>query len=102
DFVMSYASMGANVLFNSLESANILLLAEGLDVFRIPMPAILAGQSLAKSGIRETSGCNVVAVVEGGRFEVNPDARRPLTADAGLVVIGDVESETRFFSRFDL
>jgi len=102
DFVMSYASMGANVLFNSLESADILLLAEGLDVFRIPMPATLAGQSLAESGIRETSGCNVVAVVEGGRFDVNPDARRPLPADAELVVIGDVESETRFFSRFDL
>jgi Trk K+ transport system NAD-binding subunit len=102
DFVMSYASTGANVLFNLLKSADILLLAEGLDAFRIPMPEALAGRSLAESGIRETTGCNVVAVVQGDRFDVNPDARQLLPADADLVVIGDIESETRFFSKFDL
>jgi Trk K+ transport system NAD-binding subunit len=102
DFVMSYASTGANVLFNLLKSADILLLAEGLDAFRIPMPEALAGRSLAESGIRETTGCNVVAVVQGDRFDVNPDARQLLPANADLVVIGDIESETRFFSKFDL
>jgi len=102
DFVMSYASTGANVLFNLLKSADILLLAEGLDAFRIPMPPTLAGRSLADSGIRETTGCNVVAVIQGDRFDVNPNARQVLPADAELVVIGDIESETRFFSKFDL
>lgn len=102
DFVMSYASMGASVLFNLLKSADILLLAEGLDAFRIPLPEALAGRSLADSGIRETTGCNVVAVVQGDRFDVNPDARQRLPANADLVVIGDIESETRFFSKFDL
>jgi len=41
-------------------------------------------------------------VVRGDEFNVNPDARLPLPADAEMVVIGDVESETRFFSKFDL
>ncbi len=102
DFVMSYATMGANVLFNLLKRADILLLAEGLDAFRIPVPAALVGRSLAESGVREDTGCNVVAVVRGDEFNVNPDARLPLPADAEMVVIGDVESETRFFSKFDL
>ena len=100
DFVMSYASTAANVLFNSLESANILLLAEGLNVFRIPMPESLVGRTLAESGIRETTGCNVVAVVRSGRFDANPDALQPMPQDADLVVIGDMESENRFFAKF--
>lgn len=100
DFVMSYAGTGATVLFNLLKRADILLLAEGLHAFRIPVPAALARRTLADSGIRETTGCNVVAVVQGDAFDANPDAHRPLQTDAELVVIGDVESETRFFARY--
>jgi voltage-gated potassium channel len=102
DFVMSYATMGANVLFNLLQRADILVLAEGLDAFRIPTPPALAGRTLAESNIRETTGCNVVAVVQGPEFDVNPDARTPLPADAELVLIGDIESEARFFAQFGL
>ena len=102
DFVMSYASTGANVLYNLLKRADILLLAEGLDAFRIPVPPALAGCSLADSRIRQTTGCNIVAVVQGDCFDINPDARHPLPADAELVVIGDMESEARFFSKYGL
>jgi K+/H+ antiporter YhaU regulatory subunit KhtT len=94
--------MGANVLFNLLKRADILVLAEGLDAFRIPVPPALAGRTLAESAIRESTGCNVVAVVQGAKFDVNPDARTPLPADAELVLIGDIESEARFFAQFDL
>ncbi|NLE38499.1 MAG: potassium channel protein, partial [Pirellulaceae bacterium] len=55
DFVMSYASTGANTLFNLLGSTDILLVAEGVDVFRIPMPEALAGRALAESRIREAT-----------------------------------------------
>jgi len=78
------------------------LLAEELDVFRIPLPAALVGRTLADSGVREETGCNVVAVVQGGQFNVNPEALQPLPAEAELVVIGDLESETRFFGKFAL
>ncbi len=102
DFVMSYATTGANVLFNLLQRADILVLAEGLDAFRLPVPPTLIGKSLIESDIRQKTGCNVVAVVQGQTFDVNPDARVPLPADAELVVIGDIDSETRFFSQFGL
>ncbi|MCC7418893.1 MAG: potassium channel protein [Planctomycetaceae bacterium] len=100
DFVMSYASTGANVIFNLLKKADFLLLAEGLDVFRLAVPTPLVGRSLAESRIRQATGCNVVAVARGDDFEVNPDVNRPLPADADLIVIGNTESEARFFTEF--
>jgi Trk K+ transport system NAD-binding subunit len=102
DFVMSYATMGANVLFNLLQRVDILVLAEGLDAFRIPIPPLLVNKSLADSGIRSETGCNVVAVVRGAEVDVNPDSRTPLPADAELVLIGDIESEARFFAQYGL
>lgn len=98
DFVMSYASTGANVIFNLLQHGKILLLAEGLDIIRLPIPKTLVGQSLAESHLRQTTGCNVVAVVRDGKVHVNPDPHQPLPAGGELIVIGDAESETRFFT----
>lgn len=98
DFVMSYASTGANVIFNLLKRGNILLLAEGLDIFRIPIPESLVGRSLAEASVRQRTGCNVVAVVDQGEFQVNPNAQTPLPAGGELIVIGDAEAEDRFFN----
>jgi voltage-gated potassium channel len=100
DFVMSYASTGANVIFNMLKRADILLLAEGLDVFRIPMPPPLVGRSLAEARIRQVSGCNVVAVVQDDKYDVNPSPQAPLPEGAELILIGDTEAEGRFFKSF--
>jgi Trk K+ transport system NAD-binding subunit len=102
DFVMSYATTGANVLFNLLQRADILVLAEGLDAFRLPIPPALVGRSLADSQIRQEIGCNVVAVVQGRAFDINPDPHTPLPADAELVLIGDIQSEARFFEQYGL
>jgi Trk K+ transport system NAD-binding subunit len=98
DFVMSYASTGANVIFNLLQHGKILLLAEGLDIIRLPIPKSLVGQSLAQSQLRQTTGCNVVAVVQQGEFQVNPNPHQPLPEGGELIVIGDAESESRFFA----
>jgi voltage-gated potassium channel len=96
DFVLSYAATGATVLYNLLKRADVLLLAEGLHVFRLPTPLGLQGKTLATSGMRETTGCNAIAVVRDGVFAINPDAQLPLEPGTELVVIGDAESESRF------
>ncbi len=98
DFVMSYASMGASNIFNLLKRGNLLLLAEGLDVFRVAVPESLVGMSLAQCRFRQTTGCSVVAVDEGGTCNASPDPNRPLSATANLIVVGDTESEERFFA----
>lgn len=101
DFVLSYASMGAHAMFNLLQrSDTLLLLAEGLSVFRVPVPPSLAGRSIADSAIRQRTGCHVIAVARGGDLEINPDATRPLPAAGELIVIGDAESERQFLDRF--
>jgi voltage-gated potassium channel len=96
DAVLSYASTGATAIWNRLGLNPTLVLAEGLDVFQVDVPHGLAHRSLAEAGIRRRTGCNVVAIVEDGRVESNPDPTRPLPADAELIVIGDSEAERRF------
>jgi Trk K+ transport system NAD-binding subunit len=100
DFVMSYASMGASTMLNLLKRGEILMLAEGLDLFKLPMPSSLAGRSVAQAEVRERSGVSIVAVVQGDHIEVNPDPATPLPGDAEILVIGSEEAEARFLDIF--
>lgn len=96
DFVMSYASMGANAVFNILEKDDVVMLAEGLDVFRYPAPPSLVGRPLAESGIREATGCSVVAIETGSGLMINPPPEAPIVAGAELILIGTTDGERRF------
>jgi Trk K+ transport system NAD-binding subunit len=100
DFVMSYASMGANAVFNLLEGGGTLMVAEGLELFRVPMPASLAGKTIAESGIRRTTGCTVIALDSDGTTQINPDPTRPMPAGAEMILIGSAEDESRFLAEF--
>ncbi|MGB3411912.1 MAG: NAD-binding protein [Microthrixaceae bacterium] len=100
DSVLSYASLGATAILNTLGDNDSLVLAEGLEMFSTPMPASLAGRSLAQARVREHTGCNVVAVSHGGQTVPNPDPRVPIPSDASLVVIGDAQAQLEFLERF--
>jgi Trk K+ transport system NAD-binding subunit len=97
DLVMSYESMGANTIFNLLDRSDILMVTEGLDVFKVKLPSSLAGKSLAESGIRYKTGCSVVALVSGERTQFDLDPNQPLSAETEIILIGSVEAENRFF-----
>ncbi len=100
DFVMSYASMGATAIYNVLEQNDVVMLAEGLDVFRHPVPPSLVGKTLAESNIRENSKCSVIAIERGGQTEINPDPAQPLPEGAELILIGTTEAERKFVSKY--
>jgi Trk K+ transport system NAD-binding subunit len=100
DIVMSGPAMGASIMMNVLERGRTLMLPEGLDIFRLPLPASLVGHSLEESNIREDTGCSVVAIVRDGQTEINPPATTPLPDGVELILIGTVESEALFFQRF--
>jgi len=100
DFVMSYASMGANAMFNLLNRSNILMVAEGLDVFEVEVPADLVGKTIAASEIRHKTGCTVVALRSADSLQINPDPHQPLPAHGKLILIGTVASEQQFFKRY--
>ena len=96
DFVISYASMGANTIFNLLDRSDILMVTEGLDVLRIKLPRSLSGKTLANSGIRQKTGCNVVAIVTEEGMQFNLDPNLPLPAETEIILIGSVAAENHF------
>lgn len=100
DFVMSYASMGANAIFNLLKSSDVLLVAEGLNVIQLPVPESLAENTIAESRIREVTGCSVIAVCRDGKSSINPDPATQLQPGAEIVIIGTAEAEKTFLEKF--
>jgi len=100
DFVLSYASMGANAIFNMLRDRSVMLLAEGLDVFTVQIPVNLIGRTLSESGLRRNTGCNLLAVRHGEDTVINPEPGARLPAGARLTLIGDRAAEQRFFARY--
>ena len=100
DFVLSYESLGANTMFNLLDRSDVLMVTEGLDVFKVKLPSSLEGKSLAESGIRAKTGCSVVAMVSGGETQFEYDPFEPLSAETEIILIGSLADENRFLEIF--
>ncbi len=100
DFVMSYASMGAETIFNYLERSDVLILAEGLSVSRVGVPKKLVGEILAKQNPLTEAGCHLVALGRGQHMEMNPDLTAPLLADSTMVIVGSLENVKRFLGMY--
>jgi voltage-gated potassium channel len=100
DFALSMASMGATMIMNLLKRTNILMVAEGLNIVSMPIPPTLAGLTLAESGVREKTGCTILAVRTDGQTRTNPNPREPLPAEGEILIIGTLEAEERFLELY--
>jgi len=100
DLVMSYASLGANIIMNLLRPNALVMLAEGLSVFRLDVPITLVGKSLADSHLRSRTGCSVVAISTDGKLQIGVDPNQPLGKDDQLILIGTDEAEKQFAEEF--
>ncbi|HLR32937.1 MAG TPA: NAD-binding protein [Fodinibius sp.] len=102
DFVMSYATMGGNAIFNILERNDVLMIAEGLNVFTVETPVSLAGETLYSSNIREATGCNVLAIKQGSHQDqvINPPPDTVLAEGSELIVIASREAEEAFMKKY--
>ena len=96
DFVMSTASLGASRTINLLRRDSIVPIAEGLNIWRVPMPESLAGKKLRDLPVRAKTDVTVVASVEDEVMEVNPDPTKPLPEKGELLLIGDKQAEAKF------
>jgi voltage-gated potassium channel len=96
DFVLSYASLGVHSIMSLLYGNDLMVLGEGVDLFRIPVPLRLAGVSLAQSRIGEVTGLAVIAVQQNGQITtgITPDFR--LRRDSELLALGSYEQRRRF------
>ena len=100
DFVMSYASMGANTIVNLLGRSHIMMVAEGLDVFEVKVPPQLAGKAIAEADVRRETGCTIIALDTPQGMQINPDPAQRLPAGADMILIGTVQSENRFLQLY--
>lgn len=100
DSVLSYASMGASVIMNMLQRSKTLLVAEGLVLFKVPMPDKLIGKTIADLTIRERTGCSLVALQTKQGAEVVPDPHTTLPGAAEIVLIGTAEAEEQFLELY--
>lgn len=100
DMVMSYASMAASTILDVLRPNQLLLLEEGLEVFRARVHPPLHNVTLRDTPIREQTGCNVIAVNSDGRAILNPDPSVRLRTGDELILIGTSEAEESFVRRY--
>lgn len=100
DFVMSYATMGANAVFNIYEENDIIMIAEGLNVFSLKTPPKIAGKTIIEADIRHNTGCNVIAYTKDGKQIINPDPRLIIPENSDLILIGETAAEEKFIQLY--
>jgi len=100
DFVISHASLGANNILNLSKRGNILMIAEGVDIFRVKTPKALVGKTIKYAAIREKCGCSVIGINAHGSLMINPYPDITLPQESEMILIGPVESEEKFFKRY--
>ncbi len=101
DFVVSHASLGANNILHLSKRGNILMLAEGVDVFRVKIPKALEGKNVGNTSLRSTCGCNIVGIGANGSMITNPRSDTLLSENDELILIGTVEAEEKFFRLYN-
>ena len=101
DFVVSNASVGANIMTNILESKESIFLTEGLTIFRRQLPEILLGKTIEESRIRQLTGCSIVALeMKGSNPFPSPPPETKLESGTKLVLIGNTQQEEVFTQKF--
>lgn len=100
DFVMSYASMGTNEIMRFLDRGDILMVAEGLGIFKVKTPKALHGKSIAAAAIRQETGCTVIALKHHDDTIINPDPQTLLFSQMEMVLIGAANAEDVFLRRY--
>jgi len=100
DLVMSHSSMAANTIINILTPNRVLMLTEGLNIFRCKVHPHLVGSSLLQSGIRESTGCSVIAIFRNNSLHINPDPAEMFAVNDEILIIGTADSEKAFVIKY--
>ena len=100
DFVVSQDHMGANHIFNLLDRAEILMITEGLDVFRQKTPSSLVGVKVKDCHIRDKTNCGIVAIKSPTETITTPSPDDTFPDGGEIILIGDESSEQAFEQYF--
>lgn len=69
NLVMSYTSLGASIILGLTDARGAMHVAEGLELFKVELPADFTLGTLRQHRLRELTGCNVVSVTPAGKNE---------------------------------
>jgi Trk K+ transport system NAD-binding subunit len=100
DFVLSYASLGVAAVISALQGKDLVVLGEDLDLFALPAPRSLQGETLLTSGIGAGTGLIVIGIQENGEVITNPSPDTKLEEGSELVMMGSTAQRIKFWDLF--
>ncbi|MDX1547381.1 MAG: NAD-binding protein, partial [Rhodothermales bacterium] len=100
DFVLSYASLGAEAVFSILKGKELLVLGEGVNLFSVPLPRRLRGKTLAETEIGARTGLTVIALQRDSEVLTHLTAETRLTPGTELLMLGDAQQRQEFVALF--
>jgi len=100
DFVLSYASLGAEYVLSLAQGHELVMLGEGVELFAVPLPPALDGQTLAESGIASRTGLNLIGIQQNGRVVTNPPPATTLVKGSELLMLGSTRQRQAFTEVF--
>lgn len=101
DLVLSLASMVSSNIINILSPGKVLMINEGLNIFRFAVGKSLSGKRLMGSGIRSQTHCSVVALKDHeGVLIANPPPSHIFSEGEEIYLIGDSDSEKLFYDKY--
>jgi len=100
DFVLSYASLGAEFVLSLLQGHELVMLGEGVELFAVPLPSALDGHTLANSEIASRTGLNVIGIQQNGRVVTNPSPTTTLVMGSELLMLGSTRQRQTFTEVF--
>jgi len=96
DFVLSYGSLGVQIVSALVRGRELIVLGEGVEVFYISLPESLGGKTIAETEIGARTGLNVIGVDLGGRVRTDIRAGEVLNDGCTLVAIGGPDQRRAF------
>ncbi len=100
DVVLSYASLGATAIWNTLGINHRVVLAEGFELFAVPVPPELVGHPLHDPEVSLLTGAHIAAVTDVAENEIHGGDTVPSGPGYQLLVMGNRLDERRFRERY--
>jgi voltage-gated potassium channel len=100
DVVLSYASLGVELLFSLIQGREPIMLGEGWEFFAREVPASLLSKTIAESEIGARTGVIVVAVEREGKTVASPVSSTKLTEGTQLIMLGTNDQRQAFQDTF--
>lgn len=100
DFVLSYATLGAETIFALVQGRESIVLGEGVELFTVEVTAALDGRTLAESGIGARTGLNVIAIGHDGGVSTAISGGTVMRGGSRLITIGSMAGRRAYQEEF--